>query len=361
MRGQGLQVRWRAADDGRAQGSEAIGDRCGDRRVSRLQFGQRAHHQHHRHDEEFGHQGQLRHVEGEAGNLDHAERGAQRLHLGDQHGGQIRSRYRAHAADHHDDKGVAQHREVEREIGRLARHLQRAAEARYAGAEREHGGEQQRLVDAERRHHLAILSRCADQPAEAGAGEHQIEAEEHRRPGQGEEDVVFRQPPPEQLDRSGQPRRAGTQNVLRPPDRQRRVVDHQQQREGGEQLVEFRRLVDAAQQHDLGDRPDQRHHQHRDNDAAPEAERAGPGPRDAGGEIDAEHVERAMGHVHDARHAEDDRQPRRHQEQPGRRGEPVHGLEQKGVERHSACPNGGQVFSWRRGAASSRPRRTAAR
>ena len=54
---------------------------------------------------------------------------AQRLDLGDEHGGEIGAGDRAHAADHHDDEGIADHREVDAEIGRLAGELQRAAEA----------------------------------------------------------------------------------------------------------------------------------------------------------------------------------------------------------------------------------------
>ena len=45
---------------------------------------------------------------------------------------------RAHAADHHDDEGVADGLRSMLEVGRLARQLQRAAQAREHRAEREH-------------------------------------------------------------------------------------------------------------------------------------------------------------------------------------------------------------------------------
>src|SRR5262245_46238239 len=93
---------------------------------------------------------------------------AQRLHLGDDDGCEEGAGDRTHAADHDDDKGVADHDQIEPEIGGLTRHLQRAAEAGEEGAEHEHHGEQHGLVDAERADHLAVLRGGADQPAEAG-------------------------------------------------------------------------------------------------------------------------------------------------------------------------------------------------
>ena len=46
--------------------------------------------------------------------------------------------HRPHAAHDDDDERVADQREVEVEVGGLVRHLQRAAERREEGAEREH-------------------------------------------------------------------------------------------------------------------------------------------------------------------------------------------------------------------------------
>ncbi len=65
--------------------------------------------------------------------------------------------------------------QIEAEARRLAGELERAAKAGEAGAEREHRGEQQRLVHPERGDHLAILRRRPHQPPEAGAHQQQMQ------------------------------------------------------------------------------------------------------------------------------------------------------------------------------------------
>ena len=45
---------------------------------------------------------------------------------------------------------------------RIARDLQGASERRQKYADRKHAGEQPFLIDAERRHHVAVLRRGAD-------------------------------------------------------------------------------------------------------------------------------------------------------------------------------------------------------
>ena len=54
------------------------------------------------------------------------------------HGGEIGAGDRAHAADHDHHEGVADRDQIDGEVGRLARDLQRAAEAGERRAEREH-------------------------------------------------------------------------------------------------------------------------------------------------------------------------------------------------------------------------------
>ena len=81
-------------------------------------------------------------LNGDAEDMHDAEADAQRLDLGDDDRGEEGAGDRAHAADHDDDEGLADHDQVEREVGRLVRHLQRAAEAGEEGAEREHDREQ---------------------------------------------------------------------------------------------------------------------------------------------------------------------------------------------------------------------------
>ena len=55
---------------------------------------------------------------------------AQRLDLGDQQRRDERAGNRSHAADHHDHERIADRIEIERQVRRHARHLQRAAEPR---------------------------------------------------------------------------------------------------------------------------------------------------------------------------------------------------------------------------------------
>ena len=105
--------------------------------------------------------------------------------------------------------------------------------------------------------------------------------------------------------------------------------------EGGEQLEQLGRAVDAAQ------------HQHLDQRCRPARRRAPPGHRapeaerraaqrldQAVGAVEAQHVERAVREVHDPRHAEDQRQAGRHQEQRRGGGQPVQELDDDGGEGH---------------------------
>ena len=146
-----------------------------------------AHDQHHRHDQKFCDQRQLGEIHREAAEIDEADADAQRLHLGDDDRGEERAHDRTHPADHHDHESIADHDQVESEIRRLARHLQRPAEAGEEGAEREHDREQQRLVDAQRSNHFAILRSSANEPAEPGPRQHQVEQQQNQRAGGDQE------------------------------------------------------------------------------------------------------------------------------------------------------------------------------
>ena len=89
-----------------------------------------------------------------------------------------------------------------------------------SGAEREHRGEQQRLVHAERADHLAVLRRRAHEPAEARAcAAARCSAISTSGPSDDQEQVVARQAAAEDLDRAAQARRARPEQVLRAPDR----------------------------------------------------------------------------------------------------------------------------------------------
>ena len=142
--------------------------------------------QHDRHDQKFRHQRELGKINREDTEAHHADADAERLHLGDDERGQERAGDRAHAADHHDDEGVADHDEVERQIGRLARDLQGAAQAGQERTERKDDREQHRLIDAESPDHLAILRGCPDQPSEPGLGQHKMQEQQHERADKNE-------------------------------------------------------------------------------------------------------------------------------------------------------------------------------
>ena len=214
----------------------------------------------------------------------------------------------------------------------IARDLQRAAEGREKDAKRKHAGEQPFLIDAERRHHVAVLRRRAHQHAPARALEQQPEHAEHDRTERDQEQIVARDVLAEEIDRALEAGRAAAEQIVRSPDQHDDILDHQGQAEGCQQLEQFRRMVDPPQQHHLDQHADDGHDQRRDDDAAPEAERAGEALGQRERDIGAEHVERAMGEIHDPRHAEDDRQPRRDQKQRRRAGET--GQELNEVEGH---------------------------
>ena len=129
-----------------------------------------------------------------------------RLDLGDEYGGDVGADDRAHAADDDDDEGVGDHREVDAEIGRLARDLQRAAEPGEHGAQGKDRREQHRLIDAKRAEHLPILGRRAHQSAETRAREHRVQHDEHDGRDDDQESVVARHAAAENFDGAAQAR-----------------------------------------------------------------------------------------------------------------------------------------------------------
>ena len=90
---------------------------------------------------------------------------------------------------------------------------------------------------------------------------------EHERADDDQEQVVGRERLAEDVDRAGQARRARAEQVLRAPDPQRGVLDDQHQREGGEQLEQLGRAVDAAQQQHLDQRAEHADRERREQHA----------------------------------------------------------------------------------------------
>ncbi len=133
-----------------------------------------------------------------------------------------------------------------------------------------------------------------------------------------------------------QTRRARAQEILRPPPPEHRVAHDERHRKRGQQLEEFGGCIDPAQHRHLDQRTHCRSEDCGHRHAPPEAQRgASPEPLDAAvREVDAQHVQRAMGEVDDARDAEDQRQPHGHQEERRRARQPVQELDEQAVPGH---------------------------
>ena len=279
------------------------------------------HNQHHGHHKKHQDDGNLRENENAEG-----------VELRYQHRRDKGAGDAAQPADHHHHEHVDDDAQVHGMMHGIARDLQRAAERGEKDPEREHAGEQPFLIDAECGHHVAVLGRGTHQHAPARSLEHQPQGREHDRAEPDQEQIVGRHILAEKINRALESRRASAQQIARPPDQHHDILDHQRQAERRQQLKQFRRVIDASQQHHFDEHADHSDDQRRGDDAAPKTDRAGKtfGQRER--RIGAEHVERAMGEIDDARHAEDDRQTRRHEEQRRRAGKT--GQELNDVEGH---------------------------
>ncbi len=184
-----------------------------------------------------------------------ADADAEGLGDADQDGGQERAADAAQPAHDGDHEGVGDDGEVEIEVGGLARDLQRATQPGQHGADKEHRGEERGLIDAERAHHLAVLRGGPHQRPPARAGEQQPHRQQHHRADGDQQQVVGGDALAENFDRHGQAGRTRADEILGAPGPERDVLDDQHDREGRQQLEQFRRLVDAPQ------------HQHLDQDA----------------------------------------------------------------------------------------------
>src|SRR5262249_45091662 len=129
---------------------------------------------------------------------------------------------------------------------------------------------------------------------------------------------------------------ARAEPVLRSPRIQRDVAYDQHDAKRRRKLQEFRRAVEALEQQTLDGSADERDGKRRKHDGAPEAceataERTDQGPGDVG----AQHVERAVREIDDARDSKNQRQPRGDKEERRRAGEAVQELREERGERHA--------------------------
>jgi hypothetical protein len=289
------------------------------------------HHQHHRHQREDRHQRHLRE--------DEDAEGAQ---FPDQQRGEKSAQHRTQPADDGDDEGVGDHAEVHAGGCGRARDLQRAAQPGEERAEEQRPGEEQRLIDAERADHLAVLPRGADQHAEARPVQDQPQRGEHQRADGDEEQLIGGEALAENIDAAPQAGRARAGDVQRPPELQHHILGHQHHTEGGQQLEQLRRLVDAPEDQHLhrhaGEPDDSRREQHPQDEGRQRIMVVEQRGDDGHTEIGAEHEEGAMREIHDPRDAENQRQPRGDDEQRGRIGEAGKRLRQDEGEVHSRPP-----------------------
>ena len=191
-------------------------------------------------------------------------------------------------------------------------------------------------IDAKRAREGPILGRRADERAEARSFQQSPQREQNERPDGEQEKVIGRNHAAEHRQRPAQSRSAGSEQILGAPDEQGRVADDEHDAERGGELQQFRRGVNAFQQQHLDRCADQADQERREEDGAPESERAAGERRDERvGDERAQHVKGAVREVDDARDAEDQREARGDQEQRRRAGEAVQELSEKGGEGHA--------------------------
>ncbi len=237
-----------------------------------------------------------------------ADANAERLDLRDQQRCDERAWNGAHTTDHDHDERIPNGVQIKRQVGRHSRPLQRTTQASEKCPHEKHPGKKPCLVDTERAEHLTILRRRAHQRAPTCTRECVPQQEQHQRTDHDQRDIVGGQRMAEQRDRTGQMRRTRSEQILRTPDPQRGITENQHQREGGKQMEQLGRLINPPQHDDFNQRAQHRDEQRSGQHRQPEAARAVTiTTRNAVRHIDAEHIERAVRKVDDARHAEDQR------------------------------------------------------
>ncbi len=195
--------------------------------------------------------------------------------------------------------------------------------------------EKDSLVDAQRGGEDPVFSRGADQHAEARARHQPPQREQHGRSDDDEQQIVGRHRAARDVDDSGESGRARAEQVLRAPAGERRVLHDQHDAERRQQLQQLRPAIKPAQQRRLEKGAERGDEERRQCHRAPVAQRRAAHALDqAVGRVRAQHHERAVREVDDARDAEDQRQSRRDQEQRRSAGETVEDLDQQSGERH---------------------------
>ena len=292
-------------------------------------------HQYQRHHQKLDHQRQLRKRNRPLTDRDRADRITDSLDLGDQQGGQIGARDAAHAAHHHHHEGLTDRDEIQPEIGGLPRNLQCAAQTGQHRAEREHAGEQPCFTHTECSHHLAILCGRANQHAKTGPFQQQPQRQQHRRADHHQQQVIDRQPGAQKIVGTLEPRGLRPEQVLGTPAPEHDITGDQCHCKGGQQLKQLGGAIDPPEHQHLDQRTDHCTQQRSACHPRPETETAvRPENLDQGvGQIDPDHVERAMRKIDDTAHTEDQRQAGSDHEEGRRTRQPVDQRNRKGLQR----------------------------
>ena len=149
-------------------------------------------------------------------------------------------------------------------------------------------------------------------------------------PSSDDEQIVVRNDGAEELKPASQDRRPLHGELLRAPQHLRGIAEDQHQRVGEQQLIELLAAIEMAQQQPLHHAAEDRDRERRAEHREPEASREPAEPeRDLPRHVGAEHVEAAVRKIEHAQHAEDQREPGRHDEQEHRGGEAAEELREQ--------------------------------
>src|SRR5262249_13830827 len=228
----------------------------------------------------------------------------------------------AEAADDHDDERVGQHFEVCARVDAEEAAADDAAERGQAGAQREHAERHQRHIDAHAARHLAVVDRGANRRAEPRPLEQEPETQTDGDGDRDDENSIRWKRQAARAHRAGQHRWRGNRVGVTAPDEERQVLEDQREADGHQHLAQGL-AGQAPQEQALHPDPDQSHRQGADGERAREAAGA-PHRREA--DVASQHEVRAVGEIHHAHDAEDQRQPARQEEQERAVGHPVESL-----------------------------------
>lgn len=220
---------------------------------------------------------------------------------------------RPDAAYDHDDQGEDEHAFAHAGLDGQYGRGQRAGQARQRGPDAERPGKDAIDVDAQRADENAVAGARPHQHAGAGSGDDQVQR-------QGDQHADGQDDQPDhgvgKADDDGyrgieRPRQRYIER-LRPPYDAGELIEKEDEAQCGQHLVKIGPPVEGLERKPLEHRPDEPRNQGGQHDADPERTDL---LQDGGEHIGADHVERAVGQVHQVHDAEHQREPGGDQEQ----------------------------------------------